>query len=88
MSGVSEEQDGPKASPIKSAQQHCTLQPLTVLSPEAVNVLNTPITATNTFRQIVARPPLVTDRVTRLDARKMLGTTHAFQTSATLNLDE
>ena len=58
------------------------------MPPEVVNVPNTPITSNNQFRQSVARPPPITDRVTRLDTKKMLTTAHPLQTSATLNLDE
>lgn len=58
-----------------------------MLPTEAINVPNTPITSSYQFRQTVARPPH-TDRVARLDTKKMLGTAHALQTVATLNLDE
>ena len=88
VSGVNEVHQGSEAPLTQSAEQYCMLQPPAALSPEAVNVPNTPIASTHTFRQTVTRPPQGTDRVTRLDAKKMIEATHAFHTSATLNLDE
>ena len=88
VSGANDVQKGSEAPRTQSAEQYDTLQPPAALSPEAVNVPNTPIASTTTFQQTVTRPPQSTDRVTRLDAKKMLKATHAFHTSATLNLDE
>ena len=88
VSGANDVQQGSEEPLTQSAEQYCKLQPPAALSPEAVNVPNTPIASTTTFQHSVTRLPQSTDRVTRLDAKKMLKATHAFHTSATLNLDE
>lgn len=52
VSGANEVHQGSEAPLTQSAEQYCTLQPPATLSPEAVNVPNTSIASTNTFRQM------------------------------------
>lgn len=75
------------ATPQPTNNSQAVPSPSTILTEESVATPNTSLTAKCRPRHTVPRPPLFTDRVTRLDAQRISSTSYALQMSATLNLD-